>query len=107
MKLKDYLYFFEIEQKAFAAKLGICRGTLSYIVHEKQGCSKRIAMLIEEATNGRVKAKDLTNTKKKKHERSTTKFIRRAPRGSRMQHGETLRQGSERALGAKNHDRDA
>lgn len=59
MKLKLYLAENRITIKEFCEQIGYSRNQISGIVNEKLRPSKRLAKVIEDATNGKVKSKDL------------------------------------------------
>ena len=58
MKLKDYLKQNKIKQKDFAVKLDIGEAHLSEITNDKTLPSLKLALLIEENTQGLVTPKD-------------------------------------------------
>lgn len=59
MKLKLYLAENRMTIKEFCEKIGYSRNQISGIVNEKLKPSIRLAKVIEEATNGEVKAEEL------------------------------------------------
>lgn len=61
MKLALYLAKHNITIKAFSEQIGYSREQISGIKRGKLRPSPRLAKIIETATNGEVKAKDLLN----------------------------------------------
>lgn len=59
MKLKIYLVMNKMTIKEFAEKVEYSRNQISNIINGTSKPSKRLAKVIEEATNGEVKAEDL------------------------------------------------
>lgn len=58
MELREYLFRFRITQKEFMEKTGICQGTLSNAINQKE-IRLAIAKKIEMATGGLVQCKEL------------------------------------------------
>lgn len=59
MKLDDYLYRNRIDLRGFAGKIGCHYSYLSQIINGKRNPSFQLAKKIEEASEGKVKAKML------------------------------------------------
>jgi transcriptional regulator with XRE-family HTH domain len=59
MELKIYLVKNRMTIKEFCEKIGYSRNQISGIINGKLRPSKRLAKVIQDATNGEVKAEDL------------------------------------------------
>lgn len=59
MELRVYLAKQRVTIKDFCEKIGYSRNQISGIINERYRPSARLAKLIEEATNGEVKADEL------------------------------------------------
>lgn len=65
MMLRVYLAIHKISVNDFAEKINYTRNAVSYVLNERRRASKKMAKLIEQATNGEVTAKELLEIKKK------------------------------------------
>jgi DNA-binding transcriptional regulator YdaS (Cro superfamily) len=66
MKLREYLDTYGLKHVNFANKLGISRAVLSNIITGTTIPSLKLALEIEEATNGEVSCEELANFESKK-----------------------------------------
>ncbi len=65
MMLRIYLALNRISVTDFAKKINYTRNAVSYVLNERRRASKKMAKLIEQATNGEVTAKELLELEKK------------------------------------------
>jgi DNA-binding transcriptional regulator YdaS (Cro superfamily) len=59
MNLRDYLHFQRITTAEFARRINYYHGTLNEYMRGRVRVSKRLAEVIEKATNGEVTAKEV------------------------------------------------
>lgn len=73
MKLKDYLHFEEKKIKDFAQEINCHPLTITGYLHKRTRLSKKMALIIEKATNGKVTVKEILelNPPKKNTEKSS------------------------------------
>ena len=65
MMLRIYLAIHRISITDFAKKINYTRNAVGYVVNERRRASKKMAQVIEQATNGEVTAKELLELEKK------------------------------------------